>query len=31
MVEGTYHTFTNQMEESDEPQTRIDATKDQNM
>jgi hypothetical protein len=31
MVENTCHTFTNQMDEPEEPLTRMDATKDQNM
>jgi hypothetical protein len=31
MVEDTSHTFTNQMDEPEEPPTRIDATKDKNM
>jgi hypothetical protein len=31
MVEDTYHTFTNEMDEPEDPPTRIDPTKDQNM
>jgi replicative DNA helicase len=31
MVEDTYNTFTKQMEELEEPPSRIDATKNQTM
>jgi hypothetical protein len=31
MVEDTYNTFTKQMEEPEEPPSRIDATKNQTM
>jgi hypothetical protein len=31
LVEETYHTFTKEMNESEEPPSRIDATKDKNM
>jgi hypothetical protein len=31
MVEDTYHTFTNQMDEPEEPPTGIEVIKDQNM